>query len=128
MTKTAFVPLKSCTGCEHFDTETVPCADSFCRPEKWLCGHEDVDKDDNIIDGYHDLMGKDPGIPNFCPFLSEDQREKEPEYEEVIFTKKEIAEWITEKLNSIGLVLVSEEEFVDDEGKFGSLVCKCIKK
>jgi len=56
------LPLESCTKCENFRTKPIPTEDSFCRPEKWFCGKNGV-----TIDGYHDMMDKDPGIPDGCP-------------------------------------------------------------
>ena len=57
------IPIDSCTKCEHFTTKKLPAADSWERPEEWICG-----KDKSvIIDGYHDIWDKDPGIPDNCP-------------------------------------------------------------
>ena len=127
MKKTALIPLTSCTRCENFSSQPIPCSDSFCRPEKWFCKHEDVDQENNTIDGYHDMTDKDPGIPNFRPFIPEDQKDEEPEYEEVTFTRDQIDEWMTGQLDLMDLELISQEGFVDEEGKFASLVCKCKK-
>ena len=55
--------ITSCQACDGFETKIIPCADSFCRPEKWFCKK----KAGLVIDGYHDLMDKDPGIPDECP-------------------------------------------------------------
>lgn len=55
--------LESCTKCENFKTKPIPCEDSWERPEKWFCGKDP----EIVIDGYHDMMDKDPGIPKNCP-------------------------------------------------------------
>jgi len=129
MKKTALVPLQTCTKCEHFKTRHVQCDDSFCRPEAWLCKHPDVDQDNNVIDGYHGLMDADPGIPNFCPFLPRDQREKEPEFEYKDFDRSVIEKWMSDKLKSLGYgEIIGVETFVDDKGEFSMFRYKCIKR
>jgi len=129
MKKTALVPLQTCTKCEHFKTRHVQCDDSFCRPERWFCKHPDVDPDNDIIDGYHDLCDEDPGIPKFCPFLPKGQREEKLEYEYKDFDRSVIEKWITDKLISLGYgKVISVESFVDTEGEFSMLRYKCVKR
>ena len=129
MKNTALVPLTTCTKCMNFGTKPIPCADSWCRPEEWFCKHPDVREDKNKIDGYHNLTDKDPGIPNFCPFLSEDQKEKEPEYEFVDFDRGQIEMWMLKQLKEQGFTEINSiEEFCDDEGDFSFFQCKCPKR
>ena len=123
MAKVALVPLESCTKCDHFKTQNVQCSDSFCRPEKWTCQHPDVNPNNNVIDGYHDMNDKDQGIPNFCPFLSDDQRE--PEHSFVEFEIEEIKDWMLGVVKNNGFSeIVDIKELVDDKGEFSFFRCK----
>ena len=125
MAKVALIPSESCIKCDHFKTQPIQCSDSFCRPEKWTCQHPDVNLDNNVIDGYHDITDKDQGIPNFCPFLSEDQRDPEPEHSSVEFEIEEIKDWMLGVVKNKGFSeIVDIENFVDDKGEISLFRCK----
>jgi len=62
--------IKSCQECPFFDSETQYTADSWERPEKWICK-----KEKKTIANYVDWNDKVP-IPEWCPIKVKPETQK----------------------------------------------------
>lgn len=69
MPKTVFLPITCCRTCPHMKSETVYTADSWERPEKWLCSKQHG----KLIHGYVEWNDKDESlpVPDWCPLTKE---------------------------------------------------------
>lgn len=65
------IKIKSCQDCPFFTSETQYTADSFERPEKWICKK----KSNKVIRNYVDWNDKVP-VPDWCPVLVKPELKK----------------------------------------------------
>ncbi len=63
--KPAIIEIKYCKDCSHCDISIQYIADSFERPELYMCRHPDM-LDNKKIAGYVEWYDKDITPPEWC--------------------------------------------------------------
>ena len=77
-----YIKIDSCSECRHRRTEPDYTADSWERPEKWICSKKKSRAKDpwkacgglRVIKRYYEHPKDDPGVPEWCPLRLKEEK------------------------------------------------------